>query len=231
MTGDREALGGQFFSGNAASYDHIARFSTLGLDARWKHRVLGEIPKTSVRILEQASGTGTLTVQIARCFPDCHIIGVELQRDYLEIARKKIDALQLANVEFILGRAEDVLLEEKFDCIVSDYLAKYVDLDVLVAPARRMLRPGGALVVHELTRPSNPFFLGVWKMHFKFLQTYGSWKYPEWEMAFRDLPSLLAKTRWVDELSMALTANKFVDIKVEHLFFGTSAIVSAKNGD
>jgi hypothetical protein len=39
---------------------------------------------------------------------------------------------------------------------------------------------------------------------------------------------LLAKTQWVDELTHALRANKFFDIKVEYLFFGASAIVSAR---
>jgi hypothetical protein len=71
-------------------------------------------------------------------------------------------------------------------------------------------------------------FLALWKIHFKFLQTYGKWKHPEWDMAFRNLPLLLEKTRWVDELTRALRANEFVDIKVEYLIFGASAIVSAR---
>jgi len=134
----------------------------------------------------------------------------------------------LTNVEFIHGRAEEVILDGEFDCIASAYLAKYVDLDLLVAHAKKMLREGGVLVMHELTRPTNPLFVGLWKMHFKFLQTYGKWKHPEWELAFRDLPLLLAKTQWVDELTQALRANKFLDIKVETLLFGASVIVSAR---
>jgi hypothetical protein len=82
--------------------------------------------------------------------------------------------------------------------------------------------------MHELTRPTNSLFVGLWKMHFKFLQTYGKWKYPEWGVAFRDLPLLLTKTQWVDELTHALRANKFLDIEVEYLIFGASVIVSAR---
>ncbi|HLL26608.1 MAG TPA: class I SAM-dependent methyltransferase [Xanthobacteraceae bacterium] len=228
MSKHREALAEQFFSGNAASYDRIASFSTLGLDGWWKRKLLHKIPKTSNRIIEQACGTGILTFKIARRFPKGRVIGVELQAEYLNIARKKARDLRLTNVEFIQGRAEDVILDGEFDCIVSDYLAKYVDLDLLVAHARTMLREGGVFVAHELTRPTNPLFVGFWKLHFKFLQTYGKWKYPEWEVAFRDLPLLLAKTRWVDELTRALRANKFSDIRVEYLIFGASVIVSAR---
>jgi demethylmenaquinone methyltransferase / 2-methoxy-6-polyprenyl-1,4-benzoquinol methylase len=228
MTKHREELAEQFFSGNGATYDRIASFSTFGLDGWWKRKILNKIPKTSNRIIEQASGTGILTCKIARLFPKCHIIGVELHEEYLNIARKKARDLQLTNVEFIHGRAEEVILDGEFDCIASAYLAKYVDLDLLVAHARKMLREGGVLIMHELARPTNSLFVGLWKIHFKFLQTYGKWKYPEWDAAFRDLPLLLTKTRWVDELTRALRTNKFLDIKVEYLLFGASVIVSAR---
>jgi demethylmenaquinone methyltransferase / 2-methoxy-6-polyprenyl-1,4-benzoquinol methylase len=228
MTKDRDELAEQFFSGNGATYDQIASFSTLGLDGWWKRKILNKIPKTSNRIIEQASGTGILTCKIARLFPKCRVIGVELHAEYLNIARKKARDLQLTNVEFIHGRAEEVILDGEFDCIASAYLAKYVDLDLLVAHAKKMLREGGVLIMHELTRPTNSLFVGLWKMHFKFLQTYGKWKYPEWGVAFRDLPLLLTKTQWVDELTHALRANKFLDIKVEYLIFGASVIVSAR---
>ena len=226
MAKHREHLAEQFFSGNAATYDQIARFSTLGLDGFWKRKILNKIPKTSNRIIEQASGTGILTCKIARRLPKCRITGVELHEEYLNIARKK--ARQLTNVEFIHGRAEEVVLEGEFDCIASAYLAKYVELDLLVGHARKMLREGGVLIMHELTRPTNLLFLALWKMHFKFLQTYGKWKHPEWDIAFRNLPLLLEKTQWVDELARALRANEFVDIKVEYLAFGASVIVSAR---
>ena len=226
MAKHREHLAEQFFSGNAATYDQIARFSTLGLDGFWKRKILNKIPKTSSRIIEQASGTGILTCKIARRLPKCRITGVELHEEYLNIARKK--ARQLTNVEFIHGRAEEVVLEGEFDCIASAYLAKYVELDLLVVHARKMLREGGVLIMHELTRPTNLLFLALWKMHFKFLQTYGKWKHPEWDIAFRNLPLLLEKTQWVDELARALRANEFVDIKVEYLAFGASVIVSAR---
>ncbi|MFZ0150513.1 MAG: class I SAM-dependent methyltransferase [Xanthobacteraceae bacterium] len=227
MKKNRDELAEQFFSGNAATYDQIARFSTLGLDGFWKRKILNKIPKTSNRIIEQASGTGILTCKIARRLPKCRITGVELQEEYLNIARNK--AWKLTNVEFIHGRAEEVVLEGEFDCIVSAYLAKYVELDLLVVHARKMLREGGVLIMHELTRPTNFLFLALWKMHFKFLQTYGKWKHPEWDIAFRDVPLLLEKTQWVNRLTRALRANEFVDIEVEYLTFGASAIVSAKN--
>ncbi len=223
-----EELAERYFADNGASYDHIARVSTLGLDAWWKQKIIKKLPAAPERILEQACGTGLLTCKIARRYPSCRVIGVELQEGYLRIARKKVHDLDLRNVEFIHGRAENVLLEGEFDCIVSDYLAKYVDLDLLVGHAWRMLRTGGSLVMHELTRPTQPLFVALWNAHFKVLQAYGRWRRPEWSEAFNDVPALLARTRWVDELTQALRAHRFTNIEIENQLFGASVLVSAR---
>ncbi len=221
-------LAQRFFSSNGTTYDQIANLSTLGLDIWWKKLILDKLPKGSTQILHQACGTGILTFKIARKFPNCRVIGVDLQDEYISIARKKAKDLQLTNIEFISGRAEDVILDGGFDCITSSYLAKYADLDRLIENAREMLRGGGVLIMHELTCPASPVLASLWKLNFKFLQTYGAWKYPEWETAFRELPTVLKETNWVNELTEILKANEFSNINVESLAFEASAIVTAR---
>lgn len=222
------ALAERFFSGNSATYEHIANFCSLGLDGWWKRKILNKIPQQPTQIIDQACGTGLLTFKIAQRFPFCRIVGVDLQGEYLGIAKKKAGARQLTTVEFIHGKAEDVVLEGDFDCITSCYLAKYADLSVLVDHAHGMLREGGIFIMHELTYPSRLAYAFLWNIHFKLLQAYGKWKHPEWAIALHELPICLKETTWIDELIEALKANKFSDINIEHLAFGASAIVSAR---
>ena len=224
----RTALAERFFSGNSATYEHIANVCTLGLDGWWKYKILNKIPRHPWQILDQACGTGLLTFKIAQRFPLCRIVGVDLQDEYLRIARKKAEALQLTTVEFIHGKAEDVVLEGGFDCITSCYLAKYADLGVLVDHAHGMLREGGIFIIHELTYPTSVTYAFLWNIHFKLLQAYGKWKHPEWRIALHELPICLRETMWMEELIEALKANEFSDINIEYLAFGASAIVSAR---
>jgi demethylmenaquinone methyltransferase / 2-methoxy-6-polyprenyl-1,4-benzoquinol methylase len=224
----RTALAERFFSGNSATYDRIANLCSLGLDRWWKHKIVNKIPHNPTRILDQACGTGLLTFKIAQRFPRCRTLGVDLQDEYLGIAKRKAQALHLTTVEFIHGKAEDVVLEGDFDCIVSCYLAKYADLARLVNHARDMLREGGIFIMHELTYPTTLAYAFVWDIHFKLLQAYGNWKHPEWKIALHELPTCLKESIWLDELRDALKANKFSDITIEHLAFGASAIVSAR---
>ena len=228
MIYSQTALAERFFSGNSATYEHIANVSTLGLDRWWKRKIVNKIPQHPRQILDQACGTGLLTFKIAQRFPLCRIVGVDLQDEYRGIARKKAEALQLTTVEFIHGKAEDVVLEGDFDCITSCYLAKYADLRVLVDHAHDMLREGGRFIMHELTYPTRLAYAFVWNIHFKLLQAYGKWKHPEWRIALNELPICLKETMWMDDLIEALKANNFWDINIEYLGFGASAIVSAR---
>jgi len=221
----------RFFDHTGATYDRIARLCTFGADIQWKRRIIEKLPADPARILEQACGTGILTTKIALAHPLCDVVAVDMEEEYLDVAKEKARLLGLSNVRFILGRAEDVMPQGPFDCIVSSYLAKYVDLAVLVAHAAKALAPGGVLVMHDFTYPRNHAFLRLWLFYFTLLQTFGSRLFPEWRPAFEGLPALLRDTRWVDELCGLLSRDVFSQVRVERLTFGTAAIVAARMGN
>ncbi len=218
----------RFFSGTGFSYDQVAALCTCGFDRCWKKRIIAQIPARPGRIIDQACGTGILTFKIARRFPDCQIIGVELRNEYLDIARRKARTAGIRNVDFIPGRAEDVVLEGGCDCITSSYLAKYAELGSLIANAKKMLRPGGLIIMHDFTYPGNPIFLSFWRAYFQILRRLGAAIFPEWRTVFNELPAFLRQTRWVSESLSAMKDNGFSDITLESLTFGASAILTAK---
>lgn len=221
----------RFFSGTGLTYDRVVVICTCGLDKYWKKKIIEEIPRNSSRILDQGCGTGILTMEIAREFPGCEIVGVELRDEYLSLARHKALSARLKEIHFLLGRAEDVIPEGGFDCITSSYLAKYADLSALTANARKMLRPGGIMIMHDFTLPSNPVFLSLWNAYFVFLRTFGGRIWPEWRPVFHELPEFLRQSTWTSEAIAALEKNEFCDISIKPLTLGISTIITAKRPD
>lgn len=218
----------RFFSGTGSSYDRVAAVCTCGFDLYWKKRIMEKIPAEPARILDQACGTGVLTLQIARKFPGCRVTGVELRDEYLRIAREKVRCAGIGNVRFILGRAEDVVPEGALDCITSSYLAKYAELPPLIANAGKMLRPDGLLIMHDFTCPANPLFRLLWGAYLSLLRTVGSRVYPEWRTVFHELPAFLRQSTWLSEVPSLLVEHGFCDITCESLTFGAAAIVTAR---
>jgi demethylmenaquinone methyltransferase/2-methoxy-6-polyprenyl-1,4-benzoquinol methylase len=223
----RVALVHRFFADTGPSYDWIVNLCTLGCDLWWKRKIMERIPPGSLQILDQACGTGILTFKIARKFPHSHVVGVELREEYLHTALKKNKAQDVKNVQFIIGRAEDVFLHQTFDCITSSYLAKYADFKTLVPNAKRMLRKGGILILHDFTYPCGRFFPRLWALYFTILQKWGSRKYPQWKTVFFELPEFLRQSGWVGELLEALKEHDFPPARVEPLTMGTSTLVTA----
>jgi demethylmenaquinone methyltransferase/2-methoxy-6-polyprenyl-1,4-benzoquinol methylase len=221
------ALARRFFAGTGTTYDYMVNLTTGGFDHWWKRRILEKIPSHPVRIIDQASGTGILTFKIARRFPGSRVIGIELREEYLKIAREKNGALRLKNVEFILGRAEEVFLNERFDCITSSYLGKYAEIETLVNNAKKMLRNGAVFVMHDFTYPKNRLCSWFLERYFNMLQVIGSRIYPPWRIIFYELCGLLRRTEWVAELVEILQINDFTHVKVETQTLGVSTIVTA----
>jgi demethylmenaquinone methyltransferase/2-methoxy-6-polyprenyl-1,4-benzoquinol methylase len=227
MTSQGEALARRFFRGTGTTYDLMVNLGTFGFDRWWKKKIVDKIPAGPHRILDQACGTGILTFKIARAYPSCRLFGIDLHAEYITIAREKAAARHLNDVALIIGRAEDVLLNTRFDCITSSYLAKYAEIEKLVKNAKRMLQDQGTLVVHDFTYPPDSRFARLWEFYFRLLQTIGSRISPQWRTVFYELPQLLRRTVWVTELVDTLQKNAFTDITVESLTFGTSALITA----
>jgi demethylmenaquinone methyltransferase / 2-methoxy-6-polyprenyl-1,4-benzoquinol methylase len=220
----------RFFEGTGKSYGLIVTLCTLGFDLWWKEKLLRAIPPNPRYMMDQACGTGILTFKIARRFPSCRVTGVEMRDEYLSFARAEARALNFNNVDFILGRAEEVVVEGPLDCIISSYLAKYAELKSLIRNAACMLRRGGVIALHDFTYPRGSLFTRLWEFYFRILQQLGSVFFPEWKIAFHELPGFLKQTRWTSELLGELEANGFTRIRAESLTRGTAAIVTAVKG-
>jgi demethylmenaquinone methyltransferase/2-methoxy-6-polyprenyl-1,4-benzoquinol methylase len=220
----------RFFHGTGRSYDFMVNAATFGIDRLWKRRIVELMPPNPERVLDLACGTGISTLAIARRYPHCQVVGVELRDEYLSIARRNACRHAVRNVEFVLSRAEDYHAQRPFDCISSSYLAKYADLPLLVRNARTMLKPNGLLLMHDFTYPPKRYLVRLWRLYFKLLQRIGGPLFPAWREIYYGLPRLIEQTRWLDELPAALKENGFVDIQREDLTLYGSAIVTARNG-
>lgn len=218
----------RFFSGTGTSYDFVVNAATFGIDRWWKRIIVAALLDRPRRVLDLACGTGILTFRIAKRYPDCEVIGVELRNEYLDIARAKAERKGLNNIRFVQSRAEDYASDRPFDCIVSSYLAKYADLETLTRNCKAMLEPGGILIMHDFTYPPKPYLVRIWRLHFRALQLLGTPLLPKWREIFFGLPDLIAGTRWCDDLKEALETNGFEDIHFRALTLYGSTLATAR---
>lgn len=167
-------------------------------------------------MLDLACGTGILTSLLSA---GKQVVGLDLAQEYLLQAAKKGD-LRLSQ-----GTAEVLPFRSGiFDAVVSSYLAKYVNIDMVVQECWRVLQPGGVVVFHDFTCPSSPAINGLWRSYFSILRFFGTF-FKSWQAVFADLDSVIIQSKWVDDTKDALCRLGFQDVTARYYTLGTSAMV------
>jgi demethylmenaquinone methyltransferase / 2-methoxy-6-polyprenyl-1,4-benzoquinol methylase len=140
----------------AGVYDLMNSAMTAGLHHQWRERAVdrAEVGPGS-DALDLCTGTGDLALALRRRIgPDGRVVGSDFSEPMLELARRKSGDEGLP-VEF--GWADALELpygDESFDAVTIGFGARNLaDLDTGLSEMARVLRPGGRLVILEITRP------------------------------------------------------------------------------
>ena len=148
------------FAAIAASYDLNNRLHSFGRDQAWRRaavRLTGIGPDDDV--LDVACGTGDLAEAFADAGPRS-VVGVDFTEPMLAIARHKAERRDADAVEpaYRHGDAMDLEFPDaSFDVVsIAFGIRNVTDPDRAIAEFRRVLRPGGRLVILEFSEPSNP---------------------------------------------------------------------------
>ena len=149
---DRDAFVRDLFDRTAGSYDRINAAFSLGSGAWYRRRALRRAGlRPGQAMLDVAVGTGLVAREAVRILgrPD-GIVGLDLSEGMLAEARRT-----LAGVRLVRGRAEALPVRDaSVDFLSMGYALRHVpDLAVAFAEYRRVLRPGGRLLLLEIGRP------------------------------------------------------------------------------
>jgi demethylmenaquinone methyltransferase/2-methoxy-6-polyprenyl-1,4-benzoquinol methylase len=211
----------KFFDETGTTYDGVVSYGTLGKDRYWKKKILEQISGGS-SFLDLACGTGILTREIAEKFPSAKIVGIDITKSYLNVAKQNSNSFD--NISFILDDAEEFKLDSKFDCITASYLPKYCDPEILVKNCIMHLNPGGKIIFHDFTYPKNPAVRVLWNFFLTFLRLVGYF-IPSWKDALIGLPKLIRRTNWLHNYSDVMKKSG-LRVSNQYLTHGAAAILT-----
>jgi ubiquinone/menaquinone biosynthesis C-methylase UbiE len=106
------------------------------------------------RVLDIGCGTGYLTRLAAAAAPDGEVVGVDPSPPVLDYARQ---ATKAAHCSYRVGAAQDLdLPDDSFDVVLTNFAVHHIPADLRATAferMRRVLRPGGRLMVGEFRPP------------------------------------------------------------------------------
>lgn len=146
------------FGAISGAYDLNNRLHSFGRDQAWRRRAVQLAdPRPSDRVLDVACGTGDLTLAFASVTPaPASVTGVDFTPQMLDVARRKSGG---SGPSFLEGDAMSLQFGDgSFDIVSIAFGIRNVsDPGKALREFRRVLAPGGRLVILEFGQPGHPF--------------------------------------------------------------------------
>ncbi len=151
----------KLFAPLGPTYDRYANLLSFGQDPHWRAFLVSRIPAEARRVLDVASGTAAVAIELARAAPERTIVGIDQSAEMLAVGRARIASAGLAErIELREGRAESLpFADADFDALTFTYLFRYVDdVPATLRELARVVKPGGVVAMQEFGLPR-----GVWR--------------------------------------------------------------------
>jgi demethylmenaquinone methyltransferase / 2-methoxy-6-polyprenyl-1,4-benzoquinol methylase len=170
MLSKKEQVAGMF-DDIAFRYDFLNRFLSAGIDVQWRRKAIRELKDIDPKkMLDVATGTADMAILSTGILKPETIIGIDISDGMLELGRKKVTNLGLENIISLLnGDSETINFpDNSFDAVTVAFgVRNFQQLEKGLSEIKRVLRPGGKLVVLEFSKPKTAGIKQLYNVYMK----------------------------------------------------------------
>lgn len=222
----------RMFDSIAPAYDLMNRAMTFGIDRLWRAKAVRMLRRHHPHdILDVATGTGDLAIELAGRLPLARITGIDLSSGMIAVGREKIARAGLSD-RVRLDVADCLALpfaDASFDCITVAYgVRNFADIEGGYREMRRVLRPGGRLCVIELSTPVNPLVKPLYKVYTRGIIPAVGRMVSKDPRAYSYLPESIAAVAQREQMCELMQRAGFTETGFRSLTFGVCCIYTGR---
>jgi demethylmenaquinone methyltransferase/2-methoxy-6-polyprenyl-1,4-benzoquinol methylase len=215
------------FNDIAPKYDLLNHVLSMGIDKLWRKKVRKQLAEIKPeRILDIATGTGDLAIELARLNPK-EIIGADIAVDMLKVGEQKIRKKGLDKIiKLEQGDAENMKFETGyFDAVTVAFgVRNYENLLKGLKEMHRVLRPGGKVAILEFSKPSAFPVKNLYNFYFKNILPNIGKKVSKNDEAYTYLPESVQQFPEGRNFMKVMKEAGFTQISQERLTFGIATL-------
>lgn len=220
----------ELFDDIAVKYDRFNHISSFGADRSWRRKAVRAIVNTDkpIQVLDVATGTADFAIAVSKkAAQGSHITGIDLSEGMIEIGKAKCQGLP---IDLMIGDAENLnFADSTFDRIcVAFGVRNFENLMKGLTEMQRVLKPGGRLIVLELSYPKNRLLFWFYKLYsLKIIPKIGA-KMTGNTGAFTYLPDSILKFPLPEKFIPMLREAGFPKIDAYQYLFGVCRMYCAE---
>jgi demethylmenaquinone methyltransferase/2-methoxy-6-polyprenyl-1,4-benzoquinol methylase len=162
---DRQSVVNAMFDRAAEHYDRACAIMSLTTGQAYRRAALERAGlRPGMSVLDVGTGTGLVAREIVALLgSSARVIGVDPSRGMMKAGRQTG-----VDFDFVQGVGERLpFLDGRFDFLTMGYALRHVgDLDQAFSEYWRVLKPGGRVLLLEITRPSSPLVRAAARLYF-----------------------------------------------------------------
>lgn len=225
----------EMFDSIATYYDFMNRAMTLGMDRGWRRKavsLLGPAERYG-SVLDVATGTADIAIELGMTHGTPRITGVDLSEGMLAIGRRKVAAARLPRGCSITLEQGDCLdlpfADSTFDGVICAYGARnFASIPAGLKSMLRVLKPGGRLVILELSTPTSPLVKPFYNLYTRHIIPLAGRLVSKDVRAYSYLPESIAAMPQGREMLSLLTDAGFGSARLQRLCLGACSIYVAE---
>ncbi|MEM6749606.1 MAG: bifunctional demethylmenaquinone methyltransferase/2-methoxy-6-polyprenyl-1,4-benzoquinol methylase UbiE [Planctomycetota bacterium] len=222
----------EMFSAIAGSYDRNNRLHSLGVDVLWRRKTVAMAQlRPGEQVVDVACGTGDLSRAFAKAGAGA-VAGVDFAGPMLQVAHRK-PMRSAAKPAYALGDAMRLPIATASADVVSIAfgIRNVVDWQAAIREFRRVLRPGGRLVILEFDRVRIPVLGPLYRLYTeRVMPRTAGWLARDGVGAYRYLPRSVATFVTGQQLAEGMAQAGFQDVVTKPLALGAAAIHRGRVG-
>lgn len=220
----------RMFDHIAPAYDRLNHLMSLGIDRSWRRTALKWLrPHRPALVLDVATGTGDFAIQACRMLPSASLMGVDLSEGMMQVGRRKVEQAGLAaRIDFQREDCEALTFSDaSFDAVTVAFgIRNFEHLDRGLREMCRVLRPGGHLVILELSTPDRPPMKQLYRIYSRLIPLMGRLVSHD-RSAYTYLPQSIRAFPQGEVMSESIRRAGFSDVRFRRLTFGVCTLYMA----
>jgi demethylmenaquinone methyltransferase/2-methoxy-6-polyprenyl-1,4-benzoquinol methylase len=221
----------KMFDSIAGQYDLLNHTLSFGIDYYWRKKGISALKDVRPeKILDVAAGTGDLALLAYRLLQPEHILCIDISEKMMQIGRKKIAMTGLSGkIEFEWQDCMQLKsADQTFDAAMTAFgIRNFENLDKGLQEILRTLRPGGKLIILELSSPEYFPMKQAYQLYSRIIIPFIGRIVSGNKPAYNYLPRSVAAFPQGHRMKSILEKNGFCNVQYTKLTFGICTLYSA----